>query len=223
MEATVSEKMKVVKCPDELAPLFGEAERTMASFFDRVERNPERGDIRISGVRYLFMRTESLAIELHEELRKTFGDMGARQIRYKLGKSCGARDAKLFHEHFGLADPVAKLALGPVHFAHVGWANVDISPESKPAADDSYFLAYEHPFSFEASSYIDRGIKTTYPVCLMNAGYSTGWCEVSFGLDLRAEEVTCQARGDDTCRFVMAPTKSFDKALKAFKDERGLK
>src|SRR5690606_29478773 len=41
--------------------------------------------------------------------------------------------------------------------------------------------------------------------CIMNAGYSSGWCESSFGLELTAIEVSCKARGDATCSFVMAP------------------
>jgi signal transduction histidine kinase/CheY-like chemotaxis protein/HPt (histidine-containing phosphotransfer) domain-containing protein len=39
----------------------------------------------------------------------------------------------------------------------------------------------------------------------MNAGYSSGWCEESFGLELTAAEVLCRACGDETCSFVMAP------------------
>jgi signal transduction histidine kinase len=39
----------------------------------------------------------------------------------------------------------------------------------------------------------------------MNAGYSSGWCEACFGLELSALEVTCKARGDESCQFVMGP------------------
>ena len=31
----------------------------------------------------------------------------------------------------------------------------------------------------------------------MNAGYSSGWCEESFGVTLVASEILCQAKGDD--------------------------
>ena len=91
-------KTKVVQCPEAFAPLFEAAEGIMGAFFQDMRREPERGDIQISGVRYLLMRTDSLAIELHEELRKTFGEAGARQIRYKIARACGMRDAKMFHE-----------------------------------------------------------------------------------------------------------------------------
>lgn len=210
---------RVVKCPEQFAPLFGEAERMMDGFFSDFERRPERGDITIGGVRYLMMRTESLAIELHEELRKTFGEAGARQIRYKIAKACGSRDARMFHKRLGVEDPNMRLALGPVHFAHVGWANVDIFPESAPQPNENYFLVYDHPFSFEARAFLDNGIKADKPVCVMNAGYSTGWCEASYGIDLRAEELTCRARGDEKCVFVMAHPKRFDAAIRDYREK----
>jgi hypothetical protein len=38
----------------------------------------------------------------------------------------------------------------------------------------------------------------------MNAGYSSGWCEESFGVQLVSSEIMCRAKGDNTCRFIMA-------------------
>ncbi|MCA9696034.1 MAG: XylR N-terminal domain-containing protein [Myxococcales bacterium] len=218
----MSSQTKVVKCPEPFAPLFADAERIMAGFFGDLERDPEKGQIHIQGVRYMLMRTDSMSIELQEELRKTFGEAGARQIRYKLAKACGRRDAKLFAERLGIEDPAMRLALGPVHFAHVGWANVDIFDESAPQPNEDYYLAYDHPYSFEAASYIENGIVSQHPVCHMNAGYSTGWCEVSFGLELQAEEVTCRARGDQQCLFVMAHPSQFDRRRDEFMRARDL-
>lgn len=39
----------------------------------------------------------------------------------------------------------------------------------------------------------------------MNAGYSSGWCEESFGVPLVAAEIECRAKVDEHCRFMMAP------------------
>lgn len=221
-ETSVSDETRIVKCPEEFTPLFSQAEKIMDGFFSDLEREPEKGRIQIQGVRYMLMRTDSISIELQEELRKTFGEAGARQIRYKLARACGIRDARLFAERLGVEDPAMKLALGPVHFAHVGWANVDIFEESAPQPNEDYFLAYDHPYSFEAASYIENGIESSQPVCHMNAGYSAGWCEVSFGVDLKAEEITCRAKGDDQCIFVMAHPKNFKKLTDEFKKKRGL-
>lgn len=215
-------KTTVVSCPPAFEPLFAEAEKSMAGFFADMQRVPERGDIQISGVRYLLMRTDSLAIELHEELRKTFGEAGARQIRYKIAKACGVRDAKMFHERLRVEDTTMKLALGPVHFAHVGWASVDIFPESTPSTDEHYFLAYAHPYSFEAASFLDNGLESSSPVCLMNAGYSAGWCETSYGVELKAEELTCRAKGDPRCIFVMAHPKHLERRAREYRQQAGI-
>ncbi len=216
------EKPKVVRCPEPLAPLFGQAEKIMDKFFASMERNPEQGQIKISGVRYMMMRTDSMSIELQEELRKTFGEAGAQQIRYKLAKACGMRDAKLFAERLQIEDPTMRLAMGPVHFAYVGWAFVDIFPESAPQPNEDYYLVYDHPYSFEADSYIDNKIKATRPVCHMNAGYSAGWCQVSFGVELKAEEIQCRAAGHKQCLFVMAHPKNIDRRIAELKQKMGL-
>jgi len=82
---------------------------------------------------------------------------------------------------------------------------VDIKPESSPVPGEDFFLIYDHPYSFEASSWLQAGRSADSPHCIMNAGYSSGWCEQSFGIELTAVEVSCRARGDPSCTFVMAP------------------
>ena len=209
-------KSSFVRCPEPFRAVFAEAEEIMADFFAGMQRRPDQGKNLVHDERYLLMRTDAMAIELQQELRKSFGEAGARQIRYKLAKACGIRDAKMFHERLKVEDPDMKLALGPVHFAHVGWASVDIFPESTPQPNEDYFLCYDHPYSFEAASYLDNNLQTEHPVCFMNAGYSAGWCQVSYGVELKAEELTCRARGDDKCIFVMAHPKNFDRLVREY-------
>ncbi len=113
----------------------------------------------------------------------------------------------------GLSEPMRKLSAGPIYFAHTGWALVDILPQSRPSADRNFFLAYHHPFSFEADSWLRAGKATDTPACIMNAGYSSGWCEESFGIPLTAVEVACRARGDENCTFIMAPPDRIEEHL----------
>jgi two-component system cell cycle sensor histidine kinase/response regulator CckA len=75
-----------------------------------------------------------------------------------------------------VTDPLARLSAGPVHFAHAGWAFVDISADSSPTPNDDYYLLYDHPYSFESDSWLAAKRKTDSPVCVMSAGYSSGWC-----------------------------------------------
>jgi PAS domain S-box-containing protein len=50
----------------------------------------------------------------------------------------------------------------------------------------------------------------------MNAGYSSGWCEESFGIPLVASEIMCKAKGDSACRFIMAHPSRIAQYLQAY-------
>ncbi len=192
-----------------------------AYFRDRRE-DPERGTIEVFGERYVLVRAASLSVEFFRVCQELYGDGReaeanefARNILFDLAHSIGKSDAKNFHAKMGLIDPVAKLSAGPVHFAHTGWAFVDISPESKPVPDEGFFLLYDHPSSFEADAWLAAGRTQSFPVCIMNSGYSSGWCEESFGVPLVAAELQCRARGDAACRFVMAHPQRIEAHLDA--------
>jgi two-component system cell cycle sensor histidine kinase/response regulator CckA len=132
----------------------------------------------------------------------------ARSLLFDIAHAMGLSDARDFAERMNLVDPIAKLSAGPIHFAHAGWAFVDISAESRPSPDENFYLLYDHPYSFECDSWISAGKRTDFPVCVMNAGYSSGWCEESFDVPLVSTEISCRAKGDEHCRFIMAhPTR----------------
>ncbi|MGH8189710.1 MAG: ATP-binding protein, partial [Steroidobacteraceae bacterium] len=164
----------------------------------------------------------ALSVEFFDLVRSLYGERAAeadefsRAILFDLAHSLGRSDAKNFHDKMQLSDPIARLSAGPVHFAHAGWASVDISAESNPTSDDEFFLVYDHPYSFESDAWVRAGRDSTFPVCIMNSGYSSGWCEESFGLKLVAAEVLCRAKGDHTCRFVMAPPERIAARIQEF-------
>ncbi len=54
----------------------------------------------------------------------------------------------------------------------------------------------------------------------LNSGYSSGWCEESFGIPLVAVEVECQACGDENCRFIMAPPARIEAHLASYRTGR---
>ncbi len=141
---------------------------------------------------------------------------GAGAALFDMAFAIGRSDARAFCRKLDVSDPIARLSSGPIHFAHTGWAFVDISPDSNAVPNDDYFLAYDHPQSFEADSWLARGETTSFCTCFMNAGYSSGWCSESFNLDLAAREILCRARGDDVCRFVMAPRHRLEQQVAAY-------
>ena len=39
-----------------------------------------------------------------------------------------------------------------------------------------FVLLYDHPYSFESDAWLQADRMVDFPVCIMNAGYSSGWC-----------------------------------------------
>ena len=204
--------LKTVKVPAQFEPLFQKAQELVATFFsDRLE-DPAHGSIEICGERYILVRAASLSVDffntlagLYEQEGREAADNITRQMLFDIGHALGKQDARNFHRKMHLHDPIEKLSAGPIHFAYAGWAFVDILPESSPSPDENYYLIYDHPYSFESAAWLAAGKRSEFPVCVMNAGYSSGWCEESFGMGLVATEILCQAKGDPCCRFIMAP------------------
>lgn len=189
------------KVPEPMVETFLKAQSCVEEFFTDESKDRTQGTIHISGQRYIMLGADSLP-EARVYMMKMLGENTANMIIYNFGKSCGAREAKLFHKKMGLTNPMEKLSVGPIQFSFRGFALVDIFPESTPSPDKNYFLIYDHPNSFELA--LPSGYKATQPVCHFNAGYSAGWCSESFGVPLEAKEISCRAIGGKTCRFVMA-------------------
>lgn len=203
---------ETVSVPEMFKPIFDQAQDTVKAYFKDLKFNPSRGLIEVHNERYVLVRASSLSHDFFEHIHKLYSDRSSeeafqtgRDFLFDIGHVLGAEDAKCFHEKMNLVDPIHKLSAGPVHFAYSGWAFVDILPESNPSPDENYFLKYHHPYSFEADSWLSKGKRSTDPVCIMNAAYSSGWCEESFGIALTAVEVCCRAKGDENCTFIMAP------------------
>ncbi|HVU02885.1 MAG TPA: ATP-binding protein [Polyangiaceae bacterium] len=202
--------LRTVRVPEKFAPLFEQAQRYVTEYFADQASSPERGTVEVCGQRYVLVRAASLSVEFHAMVSALYPDpieatRVASGLLFDVAHSMGIADAKAFAERMKVTDPIAKLSAGPIHFAHAGWAFVDISDESQPSNDGDFYLLYDHPYSFESDSWRLAEKSAHAPVCTMNAGYSSGWCEESFGLPLVATEILCRAKGDDVCRFIMAP------------------
>ncbi len=202
---------RTVKAPPRFEAIFDKAEEQVSRFFQDRRDDPAKGAIEISNERFVLVRGAALSVEFFDSVKRLFTHLEpeaasiASRVLFDIAHALGKTDARHFHKAMGLSDPISKLSAGPVYFAHTGWAFVDISEESRPEPNEAFYLLYDHPYSFEADAWTSAGKRSDFPVCLMNAGYSAGWCEESFGLPLVATEVSCQARGDDACRFIMAP------------------
>lgn len=219
--------LTTVDVPQEFEPLFAEAEKLVAGYFASYSHDPHRAAIEIGGERYILLRAASLSTEffamtrhLYEPDRAMDADEFSRNILFDLAHAIGKADAQSFHEKMNLSDPIQRLSAGPVHFAYTGWASVKLSPESHPSPDKHFYLVYDHPHAFEADAWLRGGQKPDAPVCVMNAGYSSGWCEASFGIPLVSAEVACRAMGDPCCRFVMAPPDAIADRIKQYRNDK---
>lgn len=212
-----------VKVPEAFKPFFDAAQQTVRNYFSELKMDPSRGTIEINDQRYVLVRASAFSKGFLETILHLYADKGENEA-FSIGQNflfdyahvIGMHDAKDFHQIMHLTDPLSKLSAGPIHFAYSGWAFVDILPESNPTPDEDFCLIYEHPYSFEADTWVRQGTVSKEPVCIMNAGYSSGWCEESFGIPLTAVEVSCVAKGDDCCRFIMSPPHKIQEHLERF-------
>lgn len=218
--------LKTVKVPAQFEELFNQAEYYVENYFKDLKLFPTRGVIEIQGERYILVRAASMSIHFLQFIQNMYPSLNEEEsheasakVLFDMAHVIGKSDAKNFHQKTQVTDQVAKLSTGPIHFSYTGWAFVDIFPESNPVPDESYYTVYDHPQSFEADSWLSQNQKTIHCTCHMNAGYSSGWCEESFGLPLVAREILCRAKGDQFCRFVMAQPHKLEEFIQKYKFE----
>lgn len=202
--------LKSVRVPKAFEPPFERAEPVVEGLFAQFERTPSEGTLRVGGERYVLVRAESLYLTWFESLAETFGGEAAQEFIYNTAREIGRSDSAAFSKKLGVTDPLDRLASGPIHFAHAGWALVDILDDSRPAPDESYYLHYNHPNTFESEVARKSGKRLERPGCLFSAGYSAGWSSEAYRVEVHGREVRCVAAGDERCEFVMAPANRLD-------------
>jgi len=217
------DSLKTARVPQQLGPAFLAAERVVTEYFRQRVEDAAQGTIEISGERFVLVRAASLSVEFFALVERLYGagresearDF-ARNILFDLAHAIGRSDARRYQTATGQTDPLSRLAAGPITFSHSGWALVDILPGSLPVPTAEFYLLYDHHHSFESAAWLKAERSADFPVCIMNAGYSSGWCEESYGLALVASEVLCRARGDECCRFIMAPPERIERHVEGY-------
>ena len=201
-----------VLVPSDMTTLFGRTEEKVSEYFSDFHFDPISGEITVYGERYVLFRSASVSYEFLDFIKERYADREPAEAAsignnflFDNAKVIGKKDAIAFHKRLNLTNAIEKLSAGPIHFAYTGWANVEIFPDSRPVADENFVLKFQHHNSFEAQAWLKARKKSEIPVCTMNCGYSAGWVEESYGIPLTTVEVTCEAKGDDKCIFIMAP------------------
>jgi predicted hydrocarbon binding protein len=202
--------LKSVRVPEAFEPPFARAEGLVEDLFSQIERRPESGTLHVGGDRYVLVRAESLYLSWFDSLASTFGADAAREFIYNTAREIGRSDSAAFSSRLALTDGLDRLSSGPIHFAHAGWAFVEILDDSRPATDDAYFLHYLHPNTFESEVVAKRNRKLERCGCHFSAGYSAGWCSDAFQIEVHGREIQCVGKGDKSCEFIMAPASKLD-------------
>jgi hypothetical protein len=197
------------RVPPRLESAFQLAEALVRRQFDDLKRRPENGTIHVGGERYVMIRADSMYWGWFTAMSQSFGEQMASEFIYGTAREIGSNDSREFSARLGVTDGPARLASGPVHFAHAGWGFVEIFDDSHFSGDD-FFLHFSHPNSFETEVLRNRNLSVDRCACFFSAGYSAGWCSEAFGLEVHARELACLARGDGSCEFIMAPTHKLD-------------
>jgi PAS domain S-box-containing protein len=217
----------VFSSPKDYEEMFLQIQDKFSDYFGDKTFYPSEGKIEINHERYILMRSSSISYDFFQGLMSLLEKNGenssfelAADMLFDIAHIIGRTDAKKYHKSLKLKEPIHKLAAGPVHFAFTGWAKVEILPESNPVANENFVLKYHHKNSFEAEAWIKAGKTTSEAVCAMSAGYSSGWCEESFGIPLIAVEVSCKAKNDSECTFIMAPPNKISKYLEKEKTDQ---
>ena len=130
---------------------------------------------------------------LREELQQEMGADEARLTLLQMGFLHGLRDS-LAVARRGMAAPSAQ-AVSP--------AASPLPLRARPrVGEKGLVLEGCWPERSEASVQLSHGGIATGPACALSAGYTSGWLSGILDADLLVIEVTCAARGDETCSFV---------------------
>eukprot|EP01087_Luapelamoeba_hula_P021633 TRINITY_DN75_c4_g2_i3.p1 TRINITY_DN75_c4_g2~~TRINITY_DN75_c4_g2_i3.p1 ORF type:complete len:1301 (-),score=228.88 TRINITY_DN75_c4_g2_i3:392-4294(-) len=223
-----------VRVPPQFEPLFFASERIVHRYFSECVVSVPTGVISIFDERYLMLRASSLSVDFFDAIAEAFESGGiamgfsekerfAQRLLFDFAHAVGMSDARNFMKKMNLSFGPEGLSAGPPYAAYTGWAGVRMHDGCRPVPNDDCYLLFDHPFSFESDAWMlpeNKHQKPQHPVCVMSAGYSSGWAGESMGhVDLVGAEVMCTALGDPSCRFIMAhPTKIHAHLEKFFDD-----
>lgn len=161
------------------------------SILGRIEFDPSRGALLLSGSRYLLIRPETF-IGFQKELEKEVGAGKAGSLLYSGGFEGGSRTTeRLFKKEGHTAEGTLKAMceMG----TQIGWGAFDVM--SYDGSKKSFEV------SVRSSVYAQAYGPSPVPVCHLISGVLGGVAAVIFGDSIEVAEVSCAASGADSCHF----------------------
>lgn len=181
------------------------AKSKVLDYFSKLTHKPSEGLIEIAGEPQLILSLRAL-IGMQDELVKRFGRAAAEMALYRLGYEMGFHGGRFIAQVYGIQDPMEKMLTGILTFMRMGWMPYIDILKANLVQDESYFILWETKSNI-AKYYLNLSGKTDQVVCFALAGYGAGLSSEAFNLPLATKEITCMAKGDDSCRFLTAHQK----------------
>jgi sugar diacid utilization regulator/predicted hydrocarbon binding protein len=171
----------------------------------------EEGSISLLGSRRLMFPADAFG-DLRKELIDSFGQDSARQILFRFGYQCGARDAISTKEANENGD--TGILLGP--FFHQIQGIVLTKNQLLQFNEDGRLKLMKGFWfnSYEAAQHQRHYGLSQETVCWSLAGYASGFASQVLNDDLLCIETECEGKGNDSCIYEIRPLEDWPAELR---------
>lgn len=149
---------------------------------------------------------------LRKQLIKNLGFERTRELLFNFGYEMGTNEAKKLMEKIGDKSELVKK--GPV--IHIENGHIEgINHQCEAKFDEKGNLITivgqgEWIGSFEALQHLNWFGPSTSPVCSTLIGYASGYMSFVFNDELLAKELTCKAKGDPSCTWIIKTQRQWE-------------
>jgi predicted hydrocarbon binding protein len=162
------------------------------SILDNLEYDEGQGIISFKGVRYVLIRPDTV-VEFQKAVEAAVGGQTAEMMMAG-GFTGGSRSSRKYKEVFPYSDEQIVAFMCNMG-REIGWGDFEV--EKFDRAGRRLIVLVRNSAFAEAYGSADQG------VCHMIRGVMAGLAAGIFGTDVRSEETSCRAKGDELCRFVI--------------------
>jgi predicted hydrocarbon binding protein len=159
---------------------------------DEMVYDPSSGSLRFKDVRYLLIRPETI-VGFQKALVENYGHEAADHL-FEGGFTGGSLSAETYKKIHGFSDnEIVEFMMNMG--SQIGWGHFSLK-RYDPSVKYLSVTVKDSPFA-RAYGHSAQG------VCHLVRGVLAGMASVLFAGECTADEVECQARGDERCRFEM--------------------
>jgi predicted hydrocarbon binding protein len=168
------------------------------AILENVQWCADSGAITFKDVRYMLIRPDTV-VDLQKAVEAMVGPKKCAEAIMAGGYTGGSRSSRRYKEVFNYTDQEIVAFMCQMG-GEIGWGRFSLI-ELDTMAKRLVIEVAGSPF---AEAYVgDRSQASEFPVCHMIRGVLAGMAAGMFGEDVAAEEISCVAKGDPICHFVI--------------------